>query len=149
MTTKLVNGVSVDMDPAEAAAFEADRTPTLPQAKKLMRDRIAARRVVAEQGGFLHLTVRYNSDPQMLARIAIVAERARTAKTTATAFSINVIAADDTSGPMSADAYIALEKSAGDHFLACSDNAKTLRQAVNACTDVPSALAVNIEVGWP
>lgn len=149
MATKIVNGKEVTMSPAEEAAFEAERTPTLPQAKRLMRDKIARRRAAAEMGGFLHLAVRYDSDASELARIAILGERARTAKAAATAFSVNVIASDDSQTAMNANEFIALEVSAGDHFIACSAKARALRLAVNKAADVASVLAVDTEVGWP
>jgi len=146
---KLVNGVEVDMTPEEVIAFEAARTPTLPQARKLMRERIAARRVKAEQGGFLYLTARYDSDGNSLARLAVLASRAKTAKANNETVSVTLIAADDTQSQFNANELIALEVSAGDHFIACSANAKTLRQAVNQAVDVAAVLAVDLEVGWP
>jgi hypothetical protein len=149
MATKIVNGVEVTMSAAEEAEFETERAPTLPQAKRLMRERIAKRRVLAEISGFTHLTTRYNSDVLSLARIANLADRARTAQANSTPFNISVIAQDDTTNPMNAAAYIALQVSLGDHFLACSDNSKTLRQAVNQALDVPAVLAVDTELGWP
>lgn len=149
MATKLVNGVPVEMSPAEEAAFEAGRTPNLAQARRLMRDRIADRRSQAESGGFAHLTKRYDSRGGDLARLSILAERARTAKAAAGAFTVRVVASDDTEAAFNADEMIALEVSAGDHFLACSANARTLRQAVTAAADVALVLAVDIEAGWP
>ena len=149
MAKKIVNGQLVDMDPAEEAAFEAGRTPTLNQARREMRDRIALRRLQAETSGYVHLTKRYDSRTADLARLSILAARARTAKAAASAFSVRVIASDDSESSMNADEVIALEVSAGDHFLGCSANARTLRQAVNAAADVAAVLAVDINAGWP
>lgn len=147
--SRIVNGQLVPMTPEEEAAFEADRTPTLPQARRLMRQRIAARRSLAEAGNFPHLGKGYESTAAALARLSILAQRARTAKAEATAFSVRMVAADDTETAMNADEVIALERSAGDYLIACSANARTLRQAVAAAADVPAVLAVDIEVGWP
>ena len=60
-----------------------------------------------------------------------------------------MVAADDSESNMNADEVIALEKSAGDHFVACAANARTLRQAVNNAADVASCLAVDVNAGWP
>lgn len=103
MATKLVNGVPVEMSPAEEAAFEAGRTPNLAQARRLMRDRIADRRSQAESGGFAHLTKRYDSRGADLARLSILAERARTAKAAAQPFTVRVVASDDSESAFNAD----------------------------------------------
>lgn len=147
--TKLINGVEVPLTPQEEAALEASRALTLPQTKRLMRDRIATRREQAESGSFAHLTKRYSSRGGDLGRLSVLAERARTAKAQASAYSVRMVATDDTEASFNADEVIALEVSAGDHFLACSANARTLRQAVNNAADAAAALAVDIEQGWP
>lgn len=149
MATKLVNGVEVVMTPQEEAELEASRALTLPQAKRLMRDRIAARRELAESSSFAHLTKRYESRGNAMARLSILAERARTAKAQASAFSVRIVATDETEASFNADETIAMEVSAGDHFLACSANARTLRQAVNGAADAAAVLAVDIDQGWP
>jgi hypothetical protein len=149
MTKKMLNGVEVDMDPAEAAEFEAGRTLTLPQAKKLAKALIAARRNMAETSGFLYLTTRYPSDGNGLSRTSILGERARTAKAASLPLVVSVIAMDDTSANMNANELIAMEVAAGDHLAACSENARVLRQAVNQAVDVAAVQAVNIEIGWP
>ena len=146
---KMVNGVLLDMTPEEEAAFEAGRTPTLQQAKREMRARIAERRIVAEMAGFLHLTVRYASDGASLARMSVLAERARTAKAASEPFSVRVVSMDDGDTAMNANELLALEVSAGDHYVACSANARTLRQAVGNAADVAAVLAVDINAGWP
>jgi hypothetical protein len=149
MGKKIVNGQLVDMALDEEAAFEAGRTPTLQQAKRAAREQIALRRLQAETGGFAHLAVRYESKPANLSRIAILAERARTAKAASQSFTVRVTAEDDSDTAMNANEYIAYEVSAGNHFVACSDRARTLRQAVNAAADVAAVLAIDINAGWP
>ena len=150
MAKKLVNGVLVDMTPEEEAAFEASRTPTLPQARREMRERLSERREQAERGGFTHLTVKYGSGGSDLARLSVIAERARTAKAAGeNTWRVRMAAADDSESNMNADEVIALEKSAGDHFVLCAANARTLRQAINQAVDATAALAVDINVGWP
>lgn len=149
MATKIVNGVVVDMTAQDAAEFEAARAPALPQAKREARERIAERRARAETGGFAHLTVRYDSRGPDLARLAILGARARAAKAAAQPFTVRMAAADESESAMNADELIALELSAGDHFVACSARARTLRQAVNTAVDVPAVLAVDIDIGWP
>ena len=150
MARKIVNGELVDMTPDEEAAFEAGRTLTLVQARREMRERIATRREIAEQGGFTHLTIVYSSRGADLARLSIMAQRARTAKAAAeNTWRARMVAADDSESNMNADEVIALEKSAGDHFVGCAANARSLRQAVNAAADTASVLAVDINDGWP
>jgi len=148
--TKFLNGNLVEMTPDEEAEFETSRALTLPQARREMRARIAARRERAENGGFQHLGVLYESRGADLARLPLLAARARTAKAAGeNTWRARVVAADDSESNMNADEVIALEKSAGDHFVACAANARALRQAVNAAADVAAALAIDIEVGWP
>lgn len=150
MARKIVNGELVDMTPDEEAAFEAGRTLTLVQARREMRARIAERRGLAEQGGYLHLQVLYGSRGAELARLSVLAARARTAKADGeNTWRARMVAADDSESNMNADEVIALEKSAGDHFVACAANARSLRQAVNAASDTASVLAVDVNDGWP
>lgn len=150
MAAKIVNGRETAMSSEEAEAFEASRSMTLPQARRHMRDLIAQHRERAEQGGFTHSAVVYGSRGADLARLSILAQRARTAKAASdNAWRARMVAADDSESNMNADEVIALEKSAGDHFVACAANARTLRQAVNNAADVASCLAVDVNAGWP
>ena len=150
MATKIVNGREAAMSSEEAEAFDASRSMTLPQARRHMRDLIAQHRERAEQGGFTHSAVVYGSRGADLARLSIMAQRARTAKADSDkAWRARMMAADDSESNMNADDVIALEKSAGDHFVACAANARTLRQAVNNAADVASCLAVDVNAGWP
>lgn len=150
MATKIVNGRETAMSSEEAEAFEASRSMTLPQARRYMRDLIAQHRERAEQGGFTHSAVVYGSRGADLARLSILAQRARTAKAASeNTWRARMVAADDSESNMTADEVIALEKSAGDHFVACAANARTLRQAVNNAADVASCLAVDVNAGWP
>lgn len=149
MATKLVNGRETAMSQEEVDAFEASRSMTLPQAKRHMRDLIAQHRERAEQGGFTHSAVVYGSRGADLARLSILTQRARTAKAASeNTWRARMVAADDSESNMNADEVIALEKSAGDHFVACAANARTLRQAVNNAADVASCLAVDVNAGW-
>ena len=109
MTKRIVNGQPVQMTPAEEAAFEASRLPTLPQAKRDARERIASRRDVAETGGFTYATKRYGSRALDLARLSILASRARTAKAEAASITYRAVALDDTETALNADELIAME----------------------------------------
>lgn len=149
MATKIVNGVPVPMDAAEEAAFEASRTPTLQKAKRDLRDRLAARLARAERSGFSFQTVRVASDGDMLARIAILAERARRAVADSEAITVRLVAEDDSALNLNRGEMLDLAKTAGDHFLACSANARTLRQAIAAAATLAEVEAVNINTGWP
>lgn len=151
MATKLLNGVVVEMGDAEYVAFEDSRTLTLVQARREMKARIETRRETAERSGFVlpATGARYASSPAFFARLAVLAARARAAKAAGEAFSINVVAADDSQSNMNANELIALELAAGDFLAACSANSRTLRLAVISAVDAASCLAINIEVGWP
>ena len=96
MATKIVNGREAAMSSEEAEAFEASRSMTLPQARRYMRDLIAQHRERAEQGGFTHSAVVYGSRGADLARLSIMAQRARTAKADSDkAWRARMMAADD------------------------------------------------------
>jgi hypothetical protein len=143
MATKIVNGETVQMSAEEEAAFEAARTPTLNQAKRAARERIRERRDLAERT-FPYLGVRY--DASAAGRIAVLANAARQS---GTGFPVRVVALDDSETNLSRAEMQAFETALAAHLQACSTNATTLRQAVNACTDVAAVRAVDIEAGWP
>jgi hypothetical protein len=149
MATKLLNGVPVEMSDAEYLTFEDSRTLTVAQAKREMRRRIDERRERAERSGFALSATRYDSGPAFFSRLSILAARARTAKAANESFTVNVVAADESQANMNANEIIALEQAAGDFLVACSQNARTLRQAVGNAADVAAVLAVNVEAGWP
>jgi hypothetical protein len=150
MATRLVNGIEIVMKPEESAAHDASRTPTLAQARRFMRERIAARREDAEAAGFLVAGTRFGSGAHEFARAALLGERARTAKAASQPFNVQILAADGTTTTnMNANELIAFEVAAADHLKACSDNARVLRQAVSDAADVVAVLAVNIDAGWP
>lgn len=149
MAKKLLNGREVDMTVDEEAAFESMRSMSTPQAKKAMRDRLAARRIAAEHGGFAYLGLRYDSSDPALARLSLLGNRARTAKANSEAFSVSMTALDDSASNFSANEMIALEVAAGDHYVLCSANYKTLKQAVNGAADAAAALALDLDAGWP
>lgn len=149
MATKIVNGQPVVMDAAEEAAFEAARTPTLAQAKRAARELLAARLVLAEQSSFAFQTGRIVSDPAMLSRIGILAHRAQRAVADSEAITVRIALEDGSTVNLNRQEMLDLSKAAGDHFIACSANARTLRQAIQAATTLAEVAAVNIESGWP
>lgn len=146
---KLVNGQPVEMTPEEEAAFETSRTPTLAQAKRTAREAIAARLAKAERNGFAFQAVRVASDADMLSRIAILAERARRAAADGETITVRLVAEDDSALNLNRSEMLDLAKASGDHFIACSANARTLRQAVAAATTLAEVRAIDIGVGWP
>lgn len=149
MVAKLVNGRPVEMDAAEEAAFEAARTPTLAQAKRAAREALAARLVGAEQSSFTYQTGRIVSDPAMLSRIAILAHRAQRAIADSETITVRIALEDGSTLSLTRQEMLDLAKAAGDHFIACSANARTLRQAIQAATTLAEVAAVSLESGWP
>lgn len=137
---KILNGQVVDMTTEDEAAMQL----SMPQAKRITRGRIAARRLEAERGGFTYAGKRYDSNDR--GTIALLANGARAG---AAGFPVRVVALDDTETALTAAEYQAFEAAAISHLLACSANARTLRQAVNAAADVDAVLAIDLDAGWP
>lgn len=149
MATRFVNGVPVEMSPAEEAVFEAARTPTLAQAKRAAREALAARLIRAEQSSFVFQTGRVVADAAMLSRIAILALRAQRAIADSETITVRIALEDGSTLNLNRQEMLDLAKAAGDHFIACSANARTLRQAINAANSLAEVYAVGIESGWP
>lgn len=149
MATRFVDGVPVEMSPAEEAVFEAARTPTLAQAKRAAREALAARLIRAEQSSFVFQTGRVVADAAMLSRIAILALRAQRAIADSETITVRIALEDGSTLNLNRQEMLDLAKAAGDHFIACSANARTLRQAINAANSLAEVYAVDIESGWP
>lgn len=149
MATRFVDGVPVEMSPAEEAVFEAARTPTLAQAKRAAREALAARLIRAEQSSFVFQTGRVVADAAMLSRIAILALRAQRAIADSETITVRIALEDGSTLNLNRQEMLDLAKAAGDHFIACSANARTLRQAINAANSLAEVYAVGIESGWP
>jgi hypothetical protein len=146
---KWVSGTVTPMDPAEEAEFESSRRLTLPQVKRAKKGAILVRLNEAERAGFTFQTKRIPSDADSLARISIIASRARRAQADGAAFSVVWFADDDSALTLNRTELQDLDKAAGDHFKACSDNARTLRQAVSAAGTVAEVEAIDVNAGWP
>jgi hypothetical protein len=144
MATRMVNGESVVMTAEEEAAFEATRTPTLPQAKRAARERIRGLMEMAQRGGFVYAGARYDS--RNAGMIAILANQARAG---AGGFPVRMIDLDDGEAALSRAEVQAMEAALDAHLKLCSANAKTLRDAVAAAADVAAVRAVDLEAGWP
>lgn len=149
MATRFVDGVPVEMSPAEEAVFEAARTPTRAQAKRAAREALAARLIRAEQSSFVFQTGRVVADAAMLSRIAILALRAQRAIADSETITVRIALEDGSTLNLNRQEMLDLAKAAGDHFVACSANARTLRQAINAANSLAEVYAVDIESGWP
>jgi hypothetical protein len=141
--TKIVNGAVVEMTPEEEAAFEASRTPTLGQARRAAKNLIRDRRDQAEKT-FPYLTARY--DASAAGRIAVLANAARIS---GAGFPVRFVALDDSEVGLSRAEMQTFEAALATHLQACSSNAKTLRDAVQAAGDVAAVRAVDVEAGWP
>ena len=133
----------------DGATFSRPAVP-IGQAKKRKREGIASRLAQAERAGFVfQQAARIASDADSLARVSILALRAQRAKDDGQAISVRLVAVDDTALTLNRQEILDLAKAAGDHFLACSDNARTLRQAVAAATTAAEVDAVDLDSGWP
>lgn len=146
---KLVNGVVIEMTPEEEAAFEADRTPTLPRAKRAKKHAIIAAWVKAERNGVVFQAKTVETGSDSLARLGVLARRARQAKDDGVPFPVSIVAADDSILNLSRAELLLLDQAVGDHFKACSDNAKALLQATRDAADLAAVAAVDESAGWP
>lgn len=144
MATKIVNGESIAMSADEEAAFEAERTPNLSQAKRAARARIRGLMETAQRGGFVYAGARYDS-----ANAGLVAILANQARVGAGGFPVRMIDLDDGETALSRAEVQAMEAALDAHLKACSAHAKVLRDAVAAAVDVAAVRAIDIEAGWP
>lgn len=153
MATKYVNGVPVVMTPAEEAAFEAERTPTLGQAKRDARRRVRNRQLQARANGFLYQAQRIDSDNDTLTDILVFEARGRRAKEDNETWAnpVRFQAADGSNINLSRQETLDLAKAAGDHLMVVNERARTLIQAINQAADNAAvAAAINdIDNGWP
>lgn len=145
---RMVNGVQVAMTADEIAAFELERTPTLAEAKRAKKAAILRRWEKSEASGVEYQSKTIETDVASLARLGVLARRARQAVADSESFSVAIVAADDSILNLSRTEILELDKVIGDKFKACADNAKTLRQAVNAAADLAAVAAVDISAGW-
>ena len=143
MATIIRNGEIITLTPEEEAAFEAVRTPTLSQARKAAKATIRDRRDQAERS-FPYLGVRY--DASAAGRIAVLANAARAS---GTGFPVRFVALDDSEVGLSRAEMQAFETALATHLQACSTNAKTLRDAVQAAATPQAVIAIDLDAGWP
>lgn len=144
-----IDGTGADIgDTWDGVAFSKPARP-LTSAKQDARAAILARWAIAERAGVSFGGRVYSTDTDRLARISIYAARARRAKEDNVVFAVAVLAADDSANNLNRQELLDLEMAIGDRFKACADNAKTLRQAVNAAATVAEVLAIDINAGWP
>ena len=143
MATIQRNGEVVELTAEQEAALESSRTPTLQHARREWKDRIRARRELAERT-FPYAGARY--DASAAGRIAVLANAARIS---GAGFPVRVVALDDTETGLSRAEMQAFEAALATHLQACSANAQSLRQAVQAAADVAAVRAVDVDAGWP
>lgn len=143
MATIIRNGEVVELTAEQEAEFEAQRAPTLAQARRLAKDRIRDSRELAERT-FPYGGARY--DASAAGRIAVLANAARIS---GAGFPVRVIALDDSETGLSRAEMQAFEAALATHLQACSANAQALRQAVMAAADVAAVRAVDVDAGWP
>lgn len=144
-----INGTGADVgDTWDGATFVRPQK-TLAQAKRDARDALAVRLIRAEQSSFAFQTGRVVADAAMLSRIAILALRAQRAIADSEAITVRIALEDGSTLNLNRQEMLDLAKAAGDHFIACSANARTLRQAINAAATLAEVYAVDIESGWP
>lgn len=143
MATIIRNGELITLTAEEEAEFEASRTPTLSQARKAAKEAIRNRREQAERT-FPYLGIRY--DASAAGRIAVLANAARQS---GTGFPVRIVALDDSEVGLSRAEMQAFEMALATHLQACSANAKSLRDQVQAAADVAAVRAIDVEAGWP
>ena len=134
----------LDMDPVD----EDSVTLKLPQARRDKREEIEAKRLAAERAGIEFQAKTLPTDPDALARLAVLAQRAEIARRKGQTIQVRFPATDDTFLTLNANEVLDLMEATGDRFIALSQNARTLRQAVNAAATVADVLAINTDTGW-
>lgn len=145
MAKKIVNGIAVDMDPAEESAFEADRIGTLASAQARARRALAVRRIAAESAGFTHNGKRYASSASVVGRTAMLAQLDGEPGP----FSIDVDAEDGTVQTMTIVQYQAYRVALAKQMKACAVRSSAILAAIAAAQTPQEALAVDMETGWP
>jgi len=121
---KILNGKLVDMDPAEEAAFEASRAPTLDDTRASMHQRVDAIRAKVESQGVAVKGKRTSTDRDAILRLSLLAAASKQPPA-------DVLAA------------------VGDLLQACAARADALHAEIDAAKTVEEALAVEVDSGWP
>jgi hypothetical protein len=143
---KYVAGVGpVDMTAQEEADFDASLIPSLPEAKRAMRKSLGDQRDMVEGQGVDFQAKRLPTDPVAQARLAVL----HGAGLSGQVLSVRFLCLDDSYLTLSANEIKDLVVAVAVRFTAISQNERTLRQSINACTTPQQALAVDITVGWP
>jgi hypothetical protein len=144
-----IDGTGADVGDTWDGSVFSKPAKTLQRAKQEAREAIIHRWAKAEGDGLAFQTKRIETDTDNISRIGVLARRARQAKDDGQPFPVSLIAADETVLNLTRAEILLLDTALGDHFKACSDNARTLRQAVTAAATVAAVEAINIEAGWP
>lgn len=142
---KLVNGVEVEMTPAEQAELEAARYGTLQQAQARMREKLARRCALAEASGFAHNGKRWESSASVVGRTAMMSQL----EGEPGPFSIDVETESGELVSMNVAAYQAYRKALAGHYKACNARRSALLAQINAATTPQQALAIDVRQGWP
>ena len=140
---KNVNGQNILMSPAEEAAFEASRTPTLPVAKADAFARIRAKRIEHERAGATAGARTVRADPDTLTRLFALQAAAVPGE------QIPVEMVDGTVEMVPAAGVTGLVTAVQARMLALANVEATKRGQVDALVTVDAVRAYDIDAGWP
>ena len=142
---KMVNGVRVQMTPAEEAQFEAERAPSLAQLKAELRRRVKTRRLMAEEAG---VTVGQNV-VETTAEFRLRLRELRDYLAENPGEQVPVRLANGRVVRVSAAQLTAAAKAIMQHIRDCMNAEADHLEAIDALADVPAAQAYDASTGWP
>ena len=142
---KNVNGVNIQMTPAEEADFEASRTPSLAQAKSDLRARLRRRRQQAEAAGITVGAHPVPTDSEFVARLRSLKEWSDDN----TGEAIQVERANGAFVSLTRAQLIAVAKAVAAHMRDCNEVEAAKATAVAALPDLAAVRAYDVDAGWP
>ena len=144
-----IDGTNADVGDLWNGTVFSKPAQTFNQVRASKKDEITSRWATARGAGYLFQAKRIATDALSSSQISLIGARSRRAKDDTEAFSMIWVCADESTLNLSRAELLDLEKAYGDHLKACSDNARTLRQALGAAVTVADIAAIDANAGWP
>lgn len=121
----------------------------LEQVKSILTRRVNQIRDSHEQGGFMYLDHRFDSDEKATQRIANTAIAAMNAYTAGIPLSIAWIDADNQPVVMDALQLVGMQGALVQHAAACHTRATELKDLIRSAATIEYARSFDINAGWP
>ena len=141
MRTKVVDGVTVALSPAEEAARDAEEATWAASKASRAKDRLALRRYDAEVGGVTVGGAPIATDRESQAKL--IAARILAKEDAGYTLNWKTLAGFQS---LNSTQIIAVADAVASHVQACFNNEATLSAAIDAAQDPDS---VNVDTGWP